>query len=137
VLTLIFRSAGSAPDSIIEPPQLAFGAGIHIPHPAYDNVRLIVEIKAVTNQLFDVDLGRALAAALAGAAPSLTATTWTTTLASPLTATIVTTAFASASFTSARAATAPSILSRWTVFTAATFFGFFFFNFCHFVTLRE
>jgi hypothetical protein len=47
MLPLAFRSANGAPDSIIKTPQLALGPRIHIPHAHNDDVRLIVEIKAV------------------------------------------------------------------------------------------
>jgi hypothetical protein len=128
VLTLIFGSAGSAPDSTVEAPQLTLSAGIHVPHSAHHNVRLVIKIKAIANQLLDIDLGRTFTAAITGAAPTVAAR------APALTSTVAATALASATLISAWATTttAGPILSRWTVFTAATFFRLFFFGFCHF-----
>jgi hypothetical protein len=76
VLPLAFWGAGGAADGIIEAAQLAFGSGIHVAHPAYHYVRLIVEIERIGNQLFDVHVGSAIAAPIARAAATGT-TAWT------------------------------------------------------------
>jgi hypothetical protein len=103
-------------------------------------VRLIVEVQAVGNQLLDINLRRTLAAPLtAGTASAITTTAWppafaSATIPAPI---FPATAFASATLISARTASAATILSRWTVFPAATFFRLLFFGFCHFYTFCE
>src|SRR4029077_20558413 len=48
-----------AADGAIEAAQLALGARIHVAHPADNGVRLVVQIKAVADELFELDFGRA------------------------------------------------------------------------------
>src|ERR1700733_7398291 len=58
VLPLAFRRPNCAPHGIVHPPQLALGAGIHVPHAHHYGVRLVIQIQAVGNQLFKLDLRR-------------------------------------------------------------------------------
>src|SRR5438094_503828 len=60
MLALTLGSANRAPHCVIEPAQLALGAGIHVAHASHHGVRLIVEIQAVGNQFFQLDLRRHL-----------------------------------------------------------------------------
>src|SRR3954447_18195571 len=78
VLALAFRSAGCPADGIVQSAQLTLRSGVHIAHPAHHNVRLVVEIQTITDQLVQVDFGRSLAppltrAPLATAEPLFTA----------------------------------------------------------------
>src|SRR5258708_22259712 len=56
MLPFAFGSPHRAPHRIIQTSQLALGAGIHIAHTRHHRVRMIVQIQAVADQLFDVDL---------------------------------------------------------------------------------
>src|SRR5208283_546345 len=69
MLALALRGADGAADGAIEAAQLSLGAGIHIAHAADHRVRLVVEIKTVLDEFFQVDFGRALGASAVEAAP--------------------------------------------------------------------
>ena len=58
VLPFAFRRADGAAYGVVETPQLALGARIHVAHAHDDDVGLIVEIEAVGDQLFEFDVGR-------------------------------------------------------------------------------
>src|SRR5689334_24370071 len=74
VLALALGRADGAADRAVEAPQLALGAAVHIAHAADDGVRLVIEIEAVADELFQLDFGRAFEAAVAaGAAATITA----------------------------------------------------------------
>src|SRR6202167_1784771 len=62
VLALAVRRAHRAPHGAIKPPQLALGAGVHIAHAADDAVCLVVQIKTVRHEFFQLDLRRSLRA---------------------------------------------------------------------------
>src|SRR5262249_51651037 len=47
------------PHGVIQPAQLALGTAVHIAHASHHRVRLIVEIQAVRDELFQFDIGRA------------------------------------------------------------------------------
>src|SRR6187397_786708 len=49
-------TAGPA-HGIVKPAELALGAGIHIAQAIYDGMCLVVQIQAVANQLFELDIG--------------------------------------------------------------------------------
>ncbi len=66
MLAVAFRGAGGAPDCIVEPAKLALCAGIHIAHPAHNDMSLIVEIETVCDQFLDIDLRGAFAAPVTG-----------------------------------------------------------------------
>ena len=59
MLTLALRRADGAAHGVVQPPELALGAAIHIPHAGDNGVRLIVEIQAVGNELFQFNVRRA------------------------------------------------------------------------------
>src|SRR5262249_20935988 len=65
VLPLAFGSAHGAAHGAIEAPQLALGAAVHVAHAADDCVRLVVQLKPVADQLFELDLGRTFEAPVA------------------------------------------------------------------------
>src|SRR5258708_30791343 len=56
MLPLAFGSPHRAPHRVVQAAQLALGAGIHIAHARHHRVRMIVQIQAVADQLFDIDL---------------------------------------------------------------------------------
>src|SRR5579885_1965418 len=60
MLLLVFRSPHRAPDGVVQPPQLALGARIHVAHARHDGVGLVVEIQAVGDQLIELDFRRSL-----------------------------------------------------------------------------
>src|SRR5579862_7787505 len=57
MLTLGFRRTHRSPHGVVQAPQLALGAAVHIAHANHDGMRLIVQIQAVGNQLLQFDLG--------------------------------------------------------------------------------
>src|SRR6476646_4872786 len=57
MLPLGFRRAHRSANSVIQAPQLALGAAIHIAHANHYGMRLIIQIQAVGNQLLQFDLG--------------------------------------------------------------------------------
>src|SRR5688572_20215379 len=59
MLTLALRSAACPSDSVVQPAQLALRARIHVPHACDYAVGLVVQVKAIRNQLVKVDLRRA------------------------------------------------------------------------------
>src|ERR1035438_1870949 len=69
VLPLAFGGAYGAAYGAVEAPQLALGAGIHVAHAADNGVRLVVQVEAVADQLFEFDFGRSLHAIAVEAAP--------------------------------------------------------------------
>jgi len=91
VLAVAFGGSHGTADGVVEAAQLALGAGIHVAHAGYDGVRLIVEIEAVGDQFFELDLGghfegaaggTAFAGAAVGAFAALAAALRTAALAS-------------------------------------------------------
>jgi hypothetical protein len=87
-------------------------------------VGLVVEIEAVGDQFFDIDLGRSLAAPVTGTAATARA-------AASFAASITTISAIGAAFPPfARAWPASAILVRRPIF-AATLFCFLLFHFCH------
>jgi hypothetical protein len=74
MLTFVFRSACGAPHGIVQAAQCASGAGIHIADADYDGVRLVIQIQAVVDQLFEIDILREIEASTAGARASVTVT---------------------------------------------------------------
>src|SRR5437867_757676 len=74
MLALVLRGSIGATYGIVQPPQLAFGARVHVAHAADHAVRLVVEIEAVGDELLQLDLRRALEAG-AIATPAVVAAT--------------------------------------------------------------
>ena len=74
VLAFVLRRAGGPAHGVVEAAQLAARAGIHIAHAADDDVRLVVQVQAVADELFEFDLGRSVEAALAAAVSATIAT---------------------------------------------------------------
>src|SRR6185437_16932633 len=117
MLALRFRSSRGAPHRIVEAAQLALGARIHVPHAAYNDMCLVVQVEAVGHQLVEIDLRRSFAAAIArpaiGAAAAFTAAVSGTALASLI------------------RPSAAAILARRPVVAAAALFGLLFLYFSH------
>jgi hypothetical protein len=65
VLLVGLRCTAGAADSVVETPQLALCAGVHVTHAGNDRVRLIVEIKTVADQFFEIDFSRTFETAVA------------------------------------------------------------------------
>src|SRR6185436_7230757 len=110
VLALILRSTAGPAHGVVEAPQLALSARVHIAHSAHYSVRLIVEIETIIDQLFEVDLGRAIEPGAVTATPfvatSTIPTAFSASIAAPVTprwsatfATLATTAFAATTAT--------------------------------------
>jgi hypothetical protein len=113
-----FRRTHGPADGIIQTPQLALGAAIHIPHANDHGMRLIVEVQAVGDQLLQFDIGReaikgpATAAGTAFMTSFMTGSTFTaagSTIRTPL-----------AARTSTRTAAIPATLAWGTRRTIAT-----------------
>jgi hypothetical protein len=51
MLPLGFGRSHRSPHGVVQPPQLAFGAAIHIAHANHHGMRLVVQVQAVRNQL--------------------------------------------------------------------------------------
>src|ERR1700761_4832927 len=92
-------------------------------------MRLVVKIEAVRDQLFDINLRRAFATAVSGAAiPARSAASF----ASAITAAVTTTrTTGAASIVAARSATRAAILTWRAIFTATAFFSFLLFSLRH------
>src|SRR5260370_2497951 len=56
VLPLVLGSAIRPPHGIVQPPQLALGPRIHVPHAAHHAVRLVIQVQAVGNQFLELNL---------------------------------------------------------------------------------
>src|SRR5439155_24300799 len=56
MLPFAIGSAGCAAHRVVEAAQSAARAGIHIADADYDGVGLVIEIEAVVDQLFEVDI---------------------------------------------------------------------------------
>src|ERR1700722_18089089 len=56
MLPLTLRSANGTPDRVVKTAQLALGARIHVPHAHHDDVRLVVQIKTVGDELFQFNI---------------------------------------------------------------------------------
>jgi hypothetical protein len=65
MLALVFGGPSGAANGVIQTPQGAACTGIEVAHPAYNDVRLIIEIQAIVDQLVEVDFGRAFETAVA------------------------------------------------------------------------
>jgi hypothetical protein len=74
VLALTLRRAYRPADCIIETAKLALGPAIHVPHARDHGMGLIVQVKTVGDELFELDVGRAFE----GTASAGTASTFTT-----------------------------------------------------------
>src|SRR4029078_11948753 len=55
MLAFALGSAHRPPHRIIQPTQLALGAGIHVAHAGYDGVGLVIQIQTVGDQFFQFD----------------------------------------------------------------------------------
>src|ERR1035437_4244966 len=69
MLPLAFRRPHGTPYGTVETPELALGARIHIAHAAHDGMRLIVQVQAVADELFQLDFRRAFGTAAIESAP--------------------------------------------------------------------
>jgi hypothetical protein len=58
MLAFVFGRAHGPSDRTIQAPELTLGAGVHVAHPADDGVRLVIQVETVTDQFFELDLGR-------------------------------------------------------------------------------
>ena len=58
MLAIALRRSNRAPYGIVQPPQLALGSAVHVPHASHDSMRLVVQIQAVCDQLLQFDLRR-------------------------------------------------------------------------------
>ncbi len=56
MLPLALGRAHRPPHRVIQAAELALGAGIHVAHAGHDGVRLVVQIQAVGDQFFQLDL---------------------------------------------------------------------------------
>jgi hypothetical protein len=65
MLAFAFRGADGAAHRVIETAKLALGSGVHIAHAHDDDVGLVVEIEAVRDQLFELDIDGAVEGASA------------------------------------------------------------------------
>src|SRR5579883_2236964 len=74
VLAFTFRRADGTPHRAVEAAQLALGAGIHVAHAAHDRVRLIIQVEAVADELFELDFGRTFGTSAVEAARSAIST---------------------------------------------------------------
>src|ERR1035437_339755 len=63
MLPLAFRRPHGTPYGTVETPELALGARIHVAHAAHDGMRLVVQVQAVADELFQLDLRRAFGTA--------------------------------------------------------------------------
>src|ERR1035437_5935044 len=63
MLPLAFRRPDGTPYGTVETPELALGARIHVAHAAHDGMRLVVQVQAVADELFQLDLRRAFGTA--------------------------------------------------------------------------
>jgi hypothetical protein len=128
VLAFGFHSPRGPAHGVVETAQLAARAGIHIAHAAHNDVRLVVQVKAVGNQLVNIDFGRTVTAPVAAVSA----------LRSPATVATAITAWATAAacrtIAARRAARATTtgcaLLTRRTV-TFGAFFGLLFFCLSH------
>src|SRR5271166_1883030 len=75
MLAFVFGRAHCAPHGVVETAELALGAGVHVAHAADYAVRLIVEIKRVGDEFFEIDLGRPIGTAVAVASSVTTTVT--------------------------------------------------------------
>src|SRR5215469_10971914 len=69
LLALAFGRADGTPYRIVQTPELALGARIHVAHSAHDAVRLVVEVEGIGDELFEVDFRRAFESSALAAAP--------------------------------------------------------------------
>ncbi len=70
VLPLALKpGAAPAAPGCWERAQLALRSAVHIPHPADDGVRLVVQVEAVVDQFFELDFGRPFRSPAVEAAP--------------------------------------------------------------------
>jgi hypothetical protein len=58
MLPIALRSAHCSPHGIVQTPELALGAAIHIAHASHDGVRVVIQVQTVGDQLVDVDFRR-------------------------------------------------------------------------------
>src|SRR5207244_3017755 len=100
---LVLRSPRGAPHRVVETPQLAARTGIHVAHAAHHDVGLIIEIKAVGDELFEFDIRRAVETALAAAISTTFGATALSTWTAAISATISGLAISTAGRTAARA----------------------------------
>ena len=56
VLAFVFRRARGAANGVIETPQRAARAGIHIADSHHDRVGLVIQIQTVADQLVEIDI---------------------------------------------------------------------------------
>src|SRR5436305_9790654 len=56
VLPLALHSPNRAPHGVIQAPQLALRAGIHVAHPRNNHVSLIIQIQAIGDQFLELDV---------------------------------------------------------------------------------
>src|SRR6266851_8386096 len=73
MLPFVLRCPASPSNRVVEPAQLALGAGIHIAHPADNRVGLVVQIKAIADQLLEFDL-RSKISPVRRSSPAISAT---------------------------------------------------------------
>jgi hypothetical protein len=71
VLTLVFGCAGSSAHGVVKAAKSTASAGIHIAHAGDDDVGLVVQVEAVSDELVDFDFGRAVTEAAASMLASL------------------------------------------------------------------
>src|SRR4051812_4908016 len=124
VLPFRFGRAGGPPHCVVETPELALGAGIHVAHSADYDVRLIIQIEAIRDEFVQVNLGRPFGPSITTARPAST-TNVASTIAS---------SFTGAAFITAAGTTAPaarSTLTRRPRFARTPLVALLFFCFCH------
>ena len=63
-------------DHILKAAQLAARAGIQIAHPAHDDVRLVIEIQTIADDLVEIDFRRQIGTAIPAGSPARTSATW-------------------------------------------------------------
>jgi hypothetical protein len=69
MLAFCFGRSGGSPHGVVKTPQLATRTGIQIAHTTHDNVRLVIQIQAVADQLVQIDLGRTFRTTIAARPP--------------------------------------------------------------------
>src|SRR5215217_4176435 len=74
VLLVAFGRLACAPHCVIETPELASGARVHVAHSRNDGMSLVIEIQAIGDQLVEVDFRGPFEPALAAATISPVAT---------------------------------------------------------------
>src|SRR5579872_2295990 len=72
LLAFALGRADGAAHRVVEAPQLALGARIHVAHAAHHGMGLVVKVERITHQFLDVDLRRAIEAATISAVAAVT-----------------------------------------------------------------